>query len=276
MKKPVMPKQDRDHSNKRQTKRLVPGKSLKQPAPAFHPVDIAEQELLGRDIARELLSYGSNQAFLYWKQWLVRQESLPSMGKANNIAIRAEMDAFREWFEDLGHWRDLDPNYKDDGESSPSELAEKRRIIQAFIGEQENTANTSKQNEEVNIQQTFRRGTLRNRVMGLKNTIVESDFCASGGFKRITWKDTSYNIPPNAAKILGVLYYVHKDYHWESYPAAEILNEVLGTDKSKWRSRGTRIVNYFRNGDAGRIWKDKFIDHDENGNYFLSIDLRLK
>ncbi len=268
-----MPEPNRDSSKDRK-KKNIRRKAKSEATAAFHPVDVEEQESQGRQAAHEILCYGPNQAFLNWQESLKQFKQLPSMGRANNIALRAEIDTLREWFEDLGHWHDLDPHYKDDGLSSPSDLAKKRRMIQVFIERHEKNANTNIKNSEVNIQTTFRRGALIKKVTGLKNTISENDFQASMSFRRITWKGSTYSLSENAAKIIGILYYIHREYRWDSYAADDILEELFGRDRSKWRSKDTRIKNYFRKYDAGRIWKDKFIDHDGNGNFFLNIDLR--
>ena len=74
-----------------------------------------------------------NQAFLYWKSSEEDLDRCPSLGQDEERKIRAMRDTFQEWFEDLGHWRDLNPKSKDLDPDDHKAHAKHQNQIKHFI-----------------------------------------------------------------------------------------------------------------------------------------------
>lgn len=79
-----------------------------------HPVDEEALEDIGREAAEKVIRLGAIRAFVHWRKtadYLKRCHSIVDDTKA--IILQAKIERIREWFEDLGHWRDLRPKTKD-------------------------------------------------------------------------------------------------------------------------------------------------------------------
>lgn len=90
------------------------------------------EEMSGEESAREICKRNPNRALLCWKSLERDIVGLPkevtSLGGVE-LSIRAMRDIFREWFEDQGHWRDLDPNAKDlSPDNNKRHIAEAKQI----------------------------------------------------------------------------------------------------------------------------------------------------
>jgi hypothetical protein len=106
--------------------------------PGYHPIDEARISEEGRaEGARYLLSLRPNQAFLLWRGFCDDLGHCPKVGRANELKTRAMMDALREWFEDLGHWRGLDPKAKDLDPDDHNAHARHQKEIEDFVAQRQ-------------------------------------------------------------------------------------------------------------------------------------------
>jgi hypothetical protein len=80
-----------------------------------------------------LCSANPNQAFLYWKSFEEDLSQCPSVGGDEGRKIRAMRDTFQEWFEDLGHWRDLKPKAKDLDPDDHKAHSKHQKQIEEFV-----------------------------------------------------------------------------------------------------------------------------------------------
>jgi hypothetical protein len=104
-------------------------------------------------------------------------------------------------------------------------------------------------------------------------TVVEDGFSASAHFTNLTWGDKHYVIRRSAAMIVQVLYMVLKCYGLPGFTQNEVFAQVYGSDKKNWPSADVRIQNFFRRGDAKRLWDDGLVGHDGKGNFHLNIKI---
>jgi hypothetical protein len=108
------------------------------------------------------------------------------------------------------------------------------------------------------------------RVFG---TVVEDGFSASAHFTNLTWGDKQYVIRRSAAMIIQALYMVLKSYGLPGFTQDEVFAQVYGSDRRNWPSGNVRIQNFFRRGDAKRLWDDGLIAHDGKGNFHLNVKI---
>ena len=78
-----------------------------------------------------------NQAFLYWLSFEEDLARCPSLGRDEERKFRAMRDTFREWFEDLGHWRDLRPKSKDLDPDDHNAHAKHQKQIEDYMAERQ-------------------------------------------------------------------------------------------------------------------------------------------
>ena len=104
--------------------------------------------------------------------------------------------------------------------------------------------------------------------------VVEEGFSASAHFTNLCWGDKRYVIRRCAAVIVEALYIVLRVYDLPGLGQNEVFAQVYGADKKKWPSGNARIQNFFRRGDAKRLWDDGLIGHDGKGNFHLNLKER--
>lgn len=80
-----------------------------RPVPT-HPYDEEKVREDAREQAKLFLQQGPNKAFHHWQQLSLALRNIRSMGDVNNTRELYVVETLREFFEDLGHWRDLRPN----------------------------------------------------------------------------------------------------------------------------------------------------------------------
>ncbi len=106
----------------------------------------------------------------------------------------------------------------------------------------------------------------------LKHQVSEDDFVANSRFRNINWQGRSYHLGKVQASIVQHLYNANRAHALSGMSKDELFAEVFQTkDKRKWSSTETRVQNYFRYGDAKRLWDDGLIGHNKRGNYFLNL-----
>lgn len=106
--------------------------------------------------------------------------------------------------------------------------------------------------------------------MKAAGAVVEKAFTASQHYRSINWQGRTYTLVPNAAKIIEALHDAHRSVELPSLHQKEILSRAFGSVQKNWPSRSPRVQNFFRTGDAKRLWDDGFIDHDSKGNFWLA------
>lgn len=116
------------------------------------------------------------------------------------------------------------------------------------------------------------RGAIKQRL-GTLGTVVEEDFTASPHFKNLTWRGNQYVLRQTTAVIIETLYIALKHYGISGFHQAEVFAQVYGSNKKNWPSNKTRIQNFFRTGDAKRLWDDGLIGHDNKGNFHLNLKI---
>jgi hypothetical protein len=358
----------------------------------------------------ELCAISPNRAFLHWQSFEEDLSLCPHLGLEDERKFRAMRDTFREWFEDLGHWRDLRPNAKDLDPDDHNAHAKHQKQIKEFMTARRSRIRhiieyddvrkahgvqhegTEHENVEYNWEffrdgvsqlilrtaggnvlpphrdplkrQYFKntppsgyailefgnrlegsvffpngdsygfdpcfgdenrfypdelfqagdyelrkvgkkgsaidqsiakhtalipdilqkvegtpqktaallRGTIKQRL-GTIGTVVEEDFSASPHFTNLTWRGNQYVLRATAAIIIETLYIAQKDYGIPGFRQDEVFGQVYGSNKKDWPSGNTRIQNFFRTGDAKRLWKDGCITHDGKGNFRLNIKI---
>ncbi len=112
-------------------------------------------------------------------------------------------------------------------------------------------------------------GTVKKRL-GKLGIVHEENFTASPHFASISWRGCSYILGKNAAIIIEALYIIQKYHELPSYNQNELFAQIYGSNKKNWPSTGARIQNFFRTGDAKRLWKDGFIAHNGKGSFFIT------
>ena len=369
--------------------------------PATPPPTIEEAAVL------DLCRANPNQAFLYWQSFEADLAHCPPLGRENERKFRAMRDTFREWFEDLGHWRDLRPKSKDLDPDDHNAHAKHQKQIEDFIATRRAKMHPPIEYDEVrkahrvqyegtehedveynweffrdgisqvivrtaggNVlpphrdplkrqyfkntppsgyailesgeklegtvffpngdsygfdpcfgdenrfypEELFRagdyelrkvqkktaphiddlakhtaliiekveaqplktaallRGTIKQRL-GTLGTVVEEDFTASPHFTNLTWRGNQYVLRQTAAVIIETLYIAQKYYGIPGFHQEEVFAQVYGSNKKDWPSGKTRIQNFFRTGDAKRLWDDGLIDHDSKGNFRLNLKI---
>lgn len=108
------------------------------------------------------------------------------------------------------------------------------------------------------------------RRMKAAGAVVEEHFTASQHYRNINWQGRMYMLVPNAAKIVEALHDAHRSLGLPGLHQKEIFSRAFGSDQKKWPSRSSRVQNFFRTGDAKRLWDDGFIEHDSKGNFWLN------
>ena len=116
------------------------------------------------------------------------------------------------------------------------------------------------------------KGSIRQKL-GTLGTVSEDGFSASAHFTNIAWGGKQYVIRQTAAVIVETLFIGQKTFGLPGMHQEEVFAQVYTTDKKKWPSGKTRIQNFFRNGDAKRLWDDGLIGHDGKGNFHLNIKI---
>ena len=116
------------------------------------------------------------------------------------------------------------------------------------------------------------RGTIKQRL-GTLGTVVEEDFTASPHFTNLSWRGKQYVLRGTAAIIIETLYIAQKHYAIPGFHQKEVFAQVYGSNKKGWPSSNVRIQNFFRTGDAKRLWNDGLINHDGKGNFSLNIKI---
>lgn len=116
------------------------------------------------------------------------------------------------------------------------------------------------------------RGTIKQRL-GTLGAVVEADFTASPHFTNLTWRGNQYVLRGTAAVIIESLYIALKHYGIPGFRQDEVFGQVYGSNKKNWSSSHARIQNFFRTGDAKRLWDDGLIDHDGKGNFHLNLKI---
>lgn len=86
-----------------------------------------------QDAILDLCRQKPNQAFLLWQSFEADLAHCPPLGRENEKKFRAMRDTFREWFEDLGHWRDLRPKSKDLDPDDHNAHAKHQKQIEDFM-----------------------------------------------------------------------------------------------------------------------------------------------
>lgn len=116
------------------------------------------------------------------------------------------------------------------------------------------------------------RGTIKQRL-GTLGTVVEADFTASPHFTNLMWRGNQYVLRRTAAVIIEALYIAQKNYGIPGFRQDEVFGQVYGSNKQNWPSSHARIQNFFRTGDAKRLWDDGLIGHDGKGNFHLNLKI---
>jgi len=111
---------------------------------------------------------------------------------------------------------------------------------------------------------------------GTLGTVQEPDFTATANFTNLEWQGRSYVLRQRAAVIIETLYIAQKSYGLSGMHQEELFSQVFSSDKKRWPSSNARIQNFFRHGDAKRLWDDGFIDHDGKGNFHLTPKIHTK
>ena len=109
-------------------------------APDATPVEHPQAPVPPATEEREILDLcrtNPNQAFLLWKSFEADLAKGPCMGQENERKFRAMQNAFQEWFEGLGHWRNLNPNSKDLAPTNNAARAKCQEQINAFVAERQ-------------------------------------------------------------------------------------------------------------------------------------------
>lgn len=101
--------------------------------------------------------------------------------------------------------------------------------------------------------------------------VTRGTFSASPHFKNITLDGTAFVLGKTPAVIIETLYIAQMEAMLPGMTQAEVFGQAFGADKKKWPSRNPRIQNYFRTGDAKRLWATGFITHDGKGNFSLNL-----
>ena len=116
------------------------------------------------------------------------------------------------------------------------------------------------------------KGSIRQKL-GTLGTVSEDGFSASAHFTNISWGGKQYVIRQTAAVIVETLFIGQKTFGLPGMHQEEVFAQVYTTDKKKWPSGKTRIQNFFRKGDAKRLWDDGLIGHDGKGSFHLNIKI---
>lgn len=111
------------------------------------------------------------------------------------------------------------------------------------------------------------------KKLRLSSAVVDGDLAASPHFRNLTWRGQAYVLLGAAAQIIEALYIAQRNWLLPGLHLQEILGEVRSYDKRKWPAGKLRVQNYFRKGDAKRLWDAGFIQH--NGKGFFSLDLKI-
>ena len=357
----------------------------------------------------DLCVISPNRAFLHWRSFEDDLSQCPPLGQENERKFRAMRDTFREWFEDLGHWRDLRPKAKDLDPDDHNAHARHQKQIEDFVSARQSrlrpieydearkahkcqSEGTEHEDVEYNWEffrdgisqvivrtaggnfvpphrdplkrQYFKntppsgyailesgdklegtvffpngdyygfdpcfgdenrfypveffkagdyelrrvgkkgptldeniakhtalipdilqkveltpqktaallRGTIKQRL-GTLGTVVDEDLTASPHFTNLTWRGNQYVLRGTAAVIIETLYIAQKHYGIPGFHQEEVFAQVYGPNKKDWPSSNTRIQNFFRKGDAKRLWDDGLIGHDGKGNFRLNIKI---
>lgn len=123
-----------DHAAKKATGLFAnPSKPAAEPPDPQAKKPAPPPTVLNRDAARALCRQNPNQAFLRWQSLEADFACLPPRGCENEKMFRTMQDTFREWFEDLGHWRDLRPKSKDLDLDDHNARAEHQKQIEDFL-----------------------------------------------------------------------------------------------------------------------------------------------
>lgn len=111
----------------------------------------------------------------------------------------------------------------------------------------------------------------KKRKMRVTGVVTENGFSASAHYTHINWETRTYKLSKGAARIIEALHIAHRSLGLPGMNQQEVFSQVYGSDKKSWPSGKTRIQNFFRTGDAKRLWDDGFISHDNKGNFRLSL-----
>jgi len=112
----------------------------------------------------------------------------------------------------------------------------------------------------------------RKKTMRVPGTVTEEGFTASAHFISINWEGRSYTLSKGAARIVETLYIAHRSLGLPGMNQQEVFAQIYGSDTKQWPSGKTRIQNFFRTGDAKKLWDDGFILHDSKGNFRLKLN----
>jgi hypothetical protein len=109
--------------------------------------------------------------------------------------------------------------------------------------------------------------------VGPSGNVVEEAFTASAHFTNLCWEGRQYVLRGKAAAIIEALYLARKVYELPGFQQDEVFGQIYGGDKKKWPAGNARIQNFFRLGDAKRLWDDGFVRHDGRGNFWLDVKI---
>jgi len=142
------------------------------------------------------------------------------------------------------------------------------------IKEQTHLLKTVLQNVEDTPQRTaaLLRGTIKQKL-GTFGNVIEENFAASAHFTNINWRGEKFVIRRTAAVIIETLYIAQKSCALPGLHQEEVFAQVYTADKRKWPSTKVRIQNFFRTGDAKRLWDSGLLSHDGKGNFSLTLKL---
>jgi hypothetical protein len=86
----------------------------------------------------ELCRAAPTQMFLYWQSLQAHLYPPPSHGTTLHRFLQAISDAHGEWYEQLGHWRDLKPKSKDLDPDDPNINEKHRKQVDEFVAMRKN------------------------------------------------------------------------------------------------------------------------------------------
>ena len=104
----------------------------------------------------------------------------------------------------------------------------------------------------------------------ISSSIVEDGFSASADFSVVHFDGDTFALGKKAAVALLAIYHQMKELGWKKVPQNDIFEEIYGDNRKKWPKNLPRLQSLFRTGDAKRLWDAGFIDHDHDGNFFLT------
>jgi hypothetical protein len=115
--------------------------------------------VMEQDAILDLCRQKPNQAFLFWQSFEADLAQCPPLGRENEKKFRAMRDTFREWFEDLGHWRDLRPKSKDLDPDDHNAHAKHQKQIEVFMAKRQSRLRPIKYDEARKVHRVQCEGT---------------------------------------------------------------------------------------------------------------------